>query len=390
MSDYVTPLRDKINYLWVTGQLVAMLQLSKKVLAAARSDQQPPVEALALVSLASVHRGIGKFYEARVFAEGAALLAARLGNREVLCDAYGELGATLLEGYFQAHEAEACFHQALELAGETAYRRGTGAACVGLARCYAALGVYRAASDCAAQALNIARETLDSLLEVQALWVYAHSARRAHQYTLALNALQAARALCEKLSYRLYIPLLDVELGLIAYEDSGNGVRLIQQAYDTAQDQRHYFAQVAALHAMLDIALRTDHQHAYRYANELLNMAQRVNSRPHEASAFAAIGAVEASRRQYEQAVDAYQQALSIARATTNPFQELHALEALGALYAEAEDFEAALAHYEAGIRAALAVDNQHRAGALRRRILMVRLRRFFVALLRLLGLRQR
>jgi tetratricopeptide (TPR) repeat protein len=373
MSDYVTPLRDKINYLWVTGQLVPMLQLSKKVLAAARTDQQQPVEALALVSLASVHRGIGKFYEARVFAEGAALLAARLGNRE---------------GYFQAHEAESCFEQALTLASDTAYSRGMGAACVGLARCYAALGAHRAASDYAAQALKIARETLDSLLEAQALWMYAHSARHAQQYTLALNALQAARALCEKLSYRLYLPLLDVELGLIAHEDTGSGVRLIQQAYDMAQDQRHYYAQVSALHAMLDIALRTDHQHAYRYANELLNLAQRVSSRPHEASAFAAIGAVEAARRQYEQAIEAYHQALSIARSTTNPFQELHALEALGALCAETDDFEAALSHYEAGIRVALAVDDQQKAGSLRRRTLMVRLRRFFVGLLRLLGLR--
>jgi tetratricopeptide (TPR) repeat protein len=388
MSDYVTPLRDKINYLWVTGQLVPMLQLSKKVLAAARTDQQQPVEALALVSLASVHRGIGKFYEARVFAEGAALLAARLGNREVLSDAYSEMGCILLEGYFQAHEAESCFEQALTLASDTAYSRGMGAACVGLARCYAALGAHRAASDYAAQALKIARETLDSLLEAQALWMYAHSARHAQQYTLALNALQAARALCEKLSYRLYLPLLDVELGLIAHEDTGSGVRLIQQAYDMAQDQRHYYAQVSALHAMLDIALRTDHQHAYRYANELLNLAQRVSSRPHEASAFAAIGAVEAARRQYEQAIEAYHQALSIARSTTNPFQELHALEALGALCAETDDFEAALSHYEAGIRVALAVDDQQKAGSLRRRTLMVRLRRFFVGLLRLLGLR--
>lgn len=389
MSSYITPLRDKITFHYVTAQFSALIALGRQILLAARKQDDQAVESMALVGFASAHRATGRFYDARIFAQGAFTLAEQIGNVELLVDALNEQGAVALNGYFQPGDALHLHTQALTLAVDFEYPRGMAQALLGLSEVALLRNAPREALAHADASIRTARTILDTALEVPALLLQARALHQLQDLGRAAERLRQALEICQKLSYAVYLPLVEAQIAWLHGVADAPTLKLLQQALQEAQQQGHYQAQVMILHHLVEINSRTAALKAYRYGNDLLTLAQTSGNKPHEASALSVLGALESVRHQADAALAHYAQALSIARENTNPFQELTIVEAIARCYVDAANYPQASRCYTEAISLAQALEDDSAHRRLTLALLVVQVRAFFARILGWLGLRQ-
>ena len=120
------------NYIQL-GDLAEVLNSSKAALKEAREIQDKEAEAAALVGLALSHLYLGKFYDARVYADGGLRFAQSLGLPALIITALNSSALVFFVGSFKVDEAETDYRAALQLAHKHNDKRGIATALAGLA-----------------------------------------------------------------------------------------------------------------------------------------------------------------------------------------------------------------------------------------------------------------
>jgi tetratricopeptide (TPR) repeat protein len=392
MSRYVAPLRDKMIYTLVTAQYTQLIDLGKQILVAARKQDDPTTESLALVALATAHRRVGKFYEAQIFAEGAIKLAEQIGNGEILVDALVEYGNVRLEGFFQANEALAEFDEALSHAHRVNYALGIRHALLGKCNAFLMLNLPQNVLLYAAEGLQSAQDSVDPVAQIGFLLVLGAVYRHMRQAHRAESCLDSAQAIVEKLDYKAYVPLIQIQRGLLINRKDTSPVFFLNEALRHARLAKDFGAQVEVYRALVHVYTydaQPDYAVAQSYADELLDLAQAMRSKPHEASAFSVLGHLAFLQNQTEQAQMWYEQALSLTREMMNPFQEAICLQALGTLDAQRHDYEQALNAYQQALAVYRSLNHAPKEREMVGLLFMTQLQRILHRILVLLGLRR-
>jgi tetratricopeptide (TPR) repeat protein len=390
-SQYIVPLRDKINYLLATAQYVPLIDLGKKILTAARKEQNKPTEALALVGFAIAHRRIGKFADARVFAEGAVELALSIHNGLIAADALTELGYVRLYGYFQPYEARQEFEEALNISHNLNDEEGIRHAQLGLAYTNILLGTPDTAIYSLLIAYQSAVQALDTVSQVEICMALGQAYLQTRQLYKAEQMFLIAKHTSEELNYTAYTHLITIGLVRAKHFEDREAIIKLADVLDNAEKAHDFLPQMEAVHSLVHILTHSkDPQfpRAYRYANHYLNLAQTSKSKAHEANAFSLLGQLSFLQRNYTQALEDYQHALQLSQEGMNPYQEGSSWQAMAIVNTAQGDHFSTVNHLSNALGVFESLEHQTKVNEINRLMFFARVRLFIAHILEFLGLR--
>ena len=117
----------------LAGDLAAALEVCRTTLKDARDYHDAESETVALIGLARVHQYLGKFQDARIFADGGLKAAQAQAIPELVVQALNMSAYVFFTGSFKVDEAETDYRAALQLAHSNDDTHGIATALTGIA-----------------------------------------------------------------------------------------------------------------------------------------------------------------------------------------------------------------------------------------------------------------
>ncbi|MDQ7023942.1 MAG: tetratricopeptide repeat protein [Anaerolineae bacterium] len=380
------------NYLQA-GDFHRALNACRVILEDARERQDEQSEAIAIIGLAQVHQYIGKFYDARVYADGGLQSAQAIAIPELTTMALNTRASIFFVGNLKFDEAEADYRAALQLAHNNDDKRGIATALAGIAAIYNHAHDYNRAIKYARESFDFAREMPDDFLMATALGIMGNGFVKQGSYEKSLKAFDDALGFCEKYNNKLIEIYLMGNKGFLLTQDVryfDDGLQLLDQALTAAQDMDCAPHEFALLHMNAITRERVGQDDiALDYYLTMVNRAQTWENRAYEALTFYEIGRMYTRSKEYNESIDNFGHALLISRETMNPFYEAQVESAMGMTYALMHDYESALSHYMAARTLYDALGDDSRTSSLTQTILLTYINRLIDRILRFLGVRQ-
>lgn len=379
------------NFLQV-GNLTEALDSCRVILKEAREQHDPQSEAMALIGLAHVHQYLGKFYEARVYADGGLKAAQALDEPELIVMALNASASVCFVGAFKADEAETDYRAALQLAHTHDNKRGIATALAGIAAVFNHAHVPQRAITYAREAFDFARDIENNVLMATTLGIMGNGFMQLGDFEKALKAFDDALELCEQHNIQLLKGYLIGSKGYLLTQDQRyfeEGLELLDHALTFTQNMRCAPHEFTILH-MLGLTRMHVGQYdiAQDYYETMLSRAQTWKNRSYEGLAFYELGRLHIQGEHYDEAIANFDQAWLISRETMNPFHEAQTEAALGISYSLKHEYNPALAHYMAARTLYDALDDDARMSDMTRAIVMTYINRIIHGILRFLGLR--
>jgi len=391
MNSSSARLKNGIENLAATGQFRQILTICKQTLPAARREKDPVAEAISMYGVASAYRHLGKFKEARAFADGA-LEVGKLGP-ELVSMALLERGAIQLTGYFQVYEARDDYRDALANASMIEDRAGIAAALIGLANVFHHLEETQQGINYAREALDIAHELKHNRLQVQALTILGSLDIQQQEYERALSSYTLGLNLCKRAEptylalgafIAYHIGRLQVRIGRTA-----DALDELNQAAEVAQQLEYAYLLLISLEQRGEAhQLLGDYAAAREQFDTIIRLSDRI-----EAPLYAAIGELSLGRLHLEQseaaiAADYFQQAAARAHQHLNPQFESLALQHLADAQFHQAEYALAADALRNALDIELSLDNVRMVRSLLPRLVWIQLRRLVASLLRFFGLK--
>jgi two-component system NarL family sensor kinase len=380
------------NFLQV-GNLPEVLDSCRAILKEAREQNDQQSEVTALVGLALVHQYLGKFYEARVYADGGLKSAQALGEPELIIMALNASASVFFVGGFKADEAETDYRAALQLAHDIDNKRGIATALGGIAAVFNHAHDAQRAVTYAREAFDFAREAENNVLMATTLGIMGNGFMQQAEFEKAHKAFDDALELCEQHNIKFWKGYLIGSKGYLLTQDQryfDEGLEMLDHALKLTQDMRIAPHEFTVLHMQGLIRLNVGHYEiAQDYYETMLTRAQTWKNRAYEGLAFYELGRLHIQGEHYDEAIANFQQAWHISRETMNPFHEAQTEAALGIAYGLKHEYNEALSHYMAARTLYDALDDDTRVSEMTRAIVLTYINRIVYGILRFLGLRR-
>jgi tetratricopeptide (TPR) repeat protein len=389
MDDKMKQLRATIANLLESAQFELLMNSCKATLAEARKAGDKSAETLALIGLSQAQKFAGKFYEARILADGALELAKMLDDDELGVLALLTSASLHLAANFQSFEAERDYRLALNMAHELGDMVLVADGLAGLASVYMQLGDTQRAGRYAREAISAAQDA-NYRYGIAIGLSLAGSAAVTSQADKALQAFEDALAIAKEEGFVLVELALIGNIGQLIAEEGryrDDGIKMLEKSMGMAKEVRsvpHEFTALYRLGRVYETKAELDE--AARVYGDMLERAQSWGARSYEGVAFFNLGISAYGRQHHDDAVANFEQALGIARETKNPYQEAQIEQALGAAYSHSHDWDAALSHYMAARSLYDSLDNHAMANSLLQSILLIYVNRLWAKLLSILG----
>jgi tetratricopeptide (TPR) repeat protein len=310
------------------GEFHRVTDVCKQTLMLSREEDNRPVEAASLIGLAASHRYQGKFYEARVFSDGAMELASQ-DMPQLLVEAICEEAAIQIDASSRNYEAVVDFKNALEVATEIGYKTGMAKALYGLSWAFTSIGWYGRASRYAREALEQARELDDHILQCQALLMLGSAqqglgndekAKEAFRHALRMTNLHAYYSL-EGLAK---LGLANIHARSTRHREDAESY--YDQALTIAQETGWLRLEFAVLDSLGMLAQNIeDYATAYDYFEDMLDMASEIDNPIYEAGANMNLGKLAITEKDFDVALERFLIVENISRSHNHPAIEASA-----------------------------------------------------------------
>ncbi|MAU10155.1 MAG: hypothetical protein CL607_10060 [Anaerolineaceae bacterium] len=385
-------LRTGIVDMMALGDFQRVIDICKKTLVAARDAHDPITEAMSLVGLAASHRGLGKYKDALILANGAIDQSRSAGVAEVTCNALLERATILHTGHLQFYEARDDYREVLNLAHDIGYVAGVSQALCGLAAVMLAVGQTGTVHAYARETLDIATEIDDATLQIEALHVLGLYYVEVRNHDLALQALSdaLARAMDHKFAILQAYVLDAIGVLHLAMKQPSKSLSYFGRAYEIAR-QSHYAALESAvmLHLGETYIAQDDFAEARKCYDAVVRKSDDTNTPIIEAQASLHIAILHLHQREPILAVDYQRRAADIAHRAMNPYFESQALQQLAATERIMSHYDAAIAAFTSALDIERALENDKAVREIIAAILWTRVLSVVDKVLRLLHLRQ-
>lgn len=369
MNDYIVQFRSKITFYWLSAHFSDLGRFSAQVVSVARRDGDSVVQAAATLGIARHLRATGRFRLARAAADSSLQQSQSLGNPLLTADALIERARILMEGYFDPLEARTDLDQALALSLSAGYVEGEALACVGMARAWLMREQPLIALHWADRAEALARKHMDNLALAEAGLVRGLTLITLERRREAHSTLTDALALCKRLDYNVYRPLISIAM-VLNHEATFDLTHVsILETYATDAEWRDHFAvRWAAREGIVQIYahLIEDYERlaqALAAADHLHKLSLEAQHPPLALIYGRWMGYLLATCGRYASAQSHTREVIALARQYANPYQEMKGWAALGAASLQEQPEQACHAFQQARTLA-FSLGDTHQANA--------------------------